>query len=264
VVADRTLRKGVDPVTTTMCLVDGLIVAGGVTLDLAGTALRGRGTGAGVRIPAGAAHVTVRNGTVVGFGTGVLAEETSGANLTHLQVVDNTWDGVRVTGNSNTLERSVIEGNRRHGALVMGDANRVANLLVERNGGDGMSLVGTGNTASRNMAASNLGTGLATQGAGAVVDRNRATGNGGAGLKLHGLGHTVTSNIARLNTGTGLQVVGTTDSRFDRNRGERNGGFGITDDSTGGGTAGTANTYTLNLCGWANIAGASWPAGLCR
>ena len=74
----------------------------------------------------------------------------------------------------------------------------------------------------------------------------------------------MTSNIARLNTGTGLRMVGTTGSRFDRNRGENNRGFGITDDSTGDGTAGTGNTYTLNLCSWANTAGLSSPPGLCR
>jgi hypothetical protein len=148
--------------------------------------------------------------------------------------------------------------------VVIGDENRVANLQVESNGGDGVSLAGSHNTAARNIVTFSGGDGFQIQGAGAVVDRNRATSNGEAGLEIHGTGHTVTSNIARLNTGTGLEMVGTTGSRFDRNRGENNRGFGITDDSAGGGTAGTANTYTLNLCGSANTLGASAPPGLCR
>ncbi len=74
----------------------------------------------------------------------------------------------------------------------------------------------------------------------------------------------VTSNIATLNTSHGLQMLATTASRFDRNRSENNRGLGFTDNSTGGGTAGTANTYTLNICGRGNGAGASSPAGLCR
>jgi hypothetical protein len=62
VVLDRTLDDGVDPVTTTVCPADGLIVADGVTLDLGGAILRGRGAGAGVRIETGATDVTIQRG----------------------------------------------------------------------------------------------------------------------------------------------------------------------------------------------------------
>ena len=71
-------------------------------------------------------------------------------------------------------------------------------------------------------------------------------------------------NIAGRNAGTGLQMVGTTGSRFDRNRGENNGGFGIADDSTGTGTSGTANAYARDALRRGNGAGSSSPPGLCR
>ena len=120
--------------------------------------------------------------------------------------------------------------------------NRVARINATRNGGDGLQI----------------------HGASATVESNRATNNGEAGVEIHGTEHTVRSNIAGQNAGTGLQMLGTTGSRFERNRGENNGGFGMTDDSTGTGTSGTANTYTQNICGRGNAAGLSSPASLCR
>ena len=54
-----------------------------------------------------------------------------------------------------------------------------------------------------------------------------------------------------------------TASHFDRNRSDYNGGVGILDTTTGGGTGGTANTYTNNRC-TGNDLGPSSPAGLCR
>jgi hypothetical protein len=309
VVLDRTLDDGVDPVTTTVCPADGLIVADGVTLHLGGAILRGRGAGAGVRIETGATDVTIQRGKLSRFATGVLGEGTTGAHLTNLQMLDNTGDGVRLSGNGHTVEKAVIQRNGGRGVAISGNATQLSNLqvksnggvgvslvgndtttegsVIERNGGagavvsgngnqvtllqvesngggDGVTLVGSGNTAARNIATRNGGDGLEIQGASATVDRNRATSNREAGLEIHGTGHTVTLNITGLNTGAGLQMVGTTGSRFDRNRGENNGGFGITDNSTGTGTGGTANTYTGNICGRGNGAGASSPAGLCR
>jgi len=94
------------------------------------------------------------------------------------------------------------------------------------------------------------------------VEANLATNNGHAGLEIHGTCHAVSLNVANLNTGTGLEMLGTAGSRFDRNRGANHGGFGMSDDSAGTGTAGTANTY--NICGRGNGAGVSSPPGLCR
>jgi hypothetical protein len=307
VVKDRTLR-GADPVTRTVCVADGLVVAAGVTLDLGGATLRGQGAGAGVRIEAGATDARVQSGRITGFATGVRGEGTTGVRLANLQVIDSGQDGVTLTGdghtvevatiqgngghgvviagqasrlsrlqvrgngragirmigNNHTLEHSGVRGNGERGAEVSGDGNEVALLQVEANGGDGVFMTGTANHATRNAATRNGGDGLQIQGVGATVDSNRATSNREAGLEIHGTAHTVTSNIAGLNAGTGLEMLGTTGSRFDRNRGENNGGFGITDDSTGTGTSGTANTYTRNICGRGNAAGISSPADLCR
>jgi sugar lactone lactonase YvrE len=194
---------------------------------------------------------------------GVAVVGTAG-HLSRLHVRGNGGAGVRVLGSHHTVEQSAIQDNAGPGAEVSGDANQVALLQVTGNGAHGVLLSGRGNRAARISATRNGGDGLQIHGASATVESNRATNNREAGLEIHGTEHTVRSNIAGQNVGTGLQMLGATGSRFERNRGENNGGFGVTDDSTGTGTSGTANTYIQNICGRGNAAGASWPAGLCR
>jgi len=307
VVKDRKLR-GSDPVTKTVCPADGLVVATGVTLDLGGTTLRGRDMGAGVRLEPGATHATVRNGTITGFATGVRGDGATGASIANVQVRNSNQDGVTLSGDGHSVEKSVIEGsgglgvavvgqaarlsglqvignvaagvrllgdghvlekselaaNARRGAEIGGDRNQVVGLQVEGNTGDGLLVKGTGNQAAKNSATRNLENGLEIQGDRAVVEKNESTNNGWAGLEIHGTGHQVSSNVSEKNTKAGLQVVGTTAGQFERNKSENNRGFGITDDSTGRGTSGTANSYTKNVCGKGNARGASSPAGLCR
>ena len=207
---------------------------------------------------------TVEIATIQGNGEIGVAVVGTATRLSRLQVNGNGRAGVRVVGSGHTVEQSTIEGNGGAGVEVGGDANQVALLQVTGNGADGVLMAGTGNQAARINATRNGGDGLQIQGANATVEGNRATSNREAGLLIHGTGHTVRSNIAGQNAGTGLQMLGTTGSQFERNRGENNGGFGMTDDSTGTGTSGTANTYTQNICGRGNAAGISSPAGLCR
>ncbi|MFC8191959.1 hypothetical protein ACFUMH_09900 [Cellulomonas sp. NPDC057328] len=73
----------------------GLTLAAGVTLDLGGHALRGDGTGTGVLVPA-SGDVTIRRGTVAGWGTGV-ASPSTGWEEDHDGTV--TVERVRFEGN---------------------------------------------------------------------------------------------------------------------------------------------------------------------
>jgi len=208
-------------------------------------------------------HHTVEKVVIQDSGDLGAAVVGNAARLSRLEVEGNGRAGVRLVGHGHTLEQSVIDGNGEAGAEVSGDANQVARLSMDGNGGDGLFVGGTGNRVTRNTTTRNGRDGLEVHGASAVVERNHATSNGESGLEIHGTGHTVSSNTADLNTGTGLQVLETTGSRFDRNRSENNRGFGITDNSTGTRTSGTANTYTKNTCS-RNQAGLSMPLGLCR
>src|SRR5262245_291642 len=262
VVRDHTLR-GVDPVTRARCSVNGLLVADGVTLDLGGATLRGLGAGAGILIDPGARRVTVRGGKLMGFATGVLGEETTGGQLENLQILDNTGDGIRLGGADHTVTKVVIQRNAGGGLMVTGDATEVSNVQVTSNGGDGVRLRGSGATLEASVIARNEGAGVDVTGNGNRVSLLQLDSNGGDGLRLAGTGNLASRNIAQRNGGHGLEIQGAS-ATLDRNRAPNNGGFGITDDSTGGGTSGTANTYVSNTCGRGNDAGISSPPGLCR
>ena len=72
VTADRTLLCGSDPVTTTVCPGDGLIISDGVTLDLGGCTIAGNSRDhTDVGIVVAGEHITVTNGRVTNFGFGV-------------------------------------------------------------------------------------------------------------------------------------------------------------------------------------------------
>jgi hypothetical protein len=95
------------------CSGDGLIVsADGTTIDLAGHTISG-GSGIGIRNDSGRANLTVRNGTIEGFATGVLstgaATTASGlmliANGTGLQT---SGDSTRILGNR--VSQSAADG----------------------------------------------------------------------------------------------------------------------------------------------------------
>ena len=262
VVRDHTLR-GVDPVTRARCSVNGLLVADGVRLDLGGATLRGLGAGAGILIDPGARHVTVRGGKLMGFATGVLGVETTGGHLENLQILDNTGDGIRLGGADHTVTKVVIQRNAGGGLMVTGDATEVSNVQVTSNGGDGVRLRGSGATLEASVIARNEGAGVDVTGSGNRVSLLQLDSNGGDGLRLAGTGNLASRNIAQRNGGHGLEIQGAS-ATLDRNRAPNNGGFGITDDSTGGGTSGTANTYVSNTCGRGNDAGISSPPGLCR
>jgi hypothetical protein len=117
-------------------------------------------------------------------------------------------------------------------------------------------VTGTGNKLERNIAKRNTGRGLVVDGTGALVERNQAASNGADGLAITGGGHLVNRNAAKLNLGDGFQVDGSGGNSFDRNRTDRNGGFGILD------AAGAASAYTRNVCE-NDVLGDSNPPGLC-
>ena len=83
----------------------------------------------------------------------------------------------------------------------------------------------------------------------------------------HASSNAVSSNdLLRNSAGHGAVLsAASAKNKMYRNRADNNEGFGFLDSSLGRGTAGTANTYTTNICSGNNDGGAqSSPAGLCR
>jgi len=224
-VKDRKLR-GADPVTKTVCPADGLVVASGVTLDLGGATLRGGGVGTGVRIEAGATHATVRNGTIAGFATGVHGESAIGVSLANVQVSASTQDGVTLSGDGHTLEKSVVEGSGGLGLAVVGHAARLSGLQVLGNEGAGVRLLGDGHVLEKSEMVGNAGRGAEVSG-----DRNQVAGlqvesNAGDGVLVKGTGNQVAKNEATRNLRNGLDIQGDR-AAVEKNEATNNGWAGL-------------------------------------
>ena len=118
---------------------DGLIIgADNITLDLNQFSVIGTtavGDGPGILI-SGRTGVTVRNGTVTGFDSGVSIEGGSGNTLTRLRLVDNRGAGDYGEGallfftSGNTVTDNVVRNNGPYGGISL---LRASTNLVERN-----------------------------------------------------------------------------------------------------------------------------------
>jgi hypothetical protein len=150
------------------------VTAPNVTIDLNGFSITGPGsTGATpIGINAGLNDVTVKNGTVTGFGNGVFLGDSAIVNA--VEANSNSAEGIQV-GNSSLVQGCTASSNN-----------------------DGITGVGNGILISGNAANSNVRYGIETNGHGIVVSGNAEFGNaiGINYLKDGGLisGNTVYSN----------------------------------------------------------------------
>src|SRR5687768_17032107 len=103
VTTDITLTEDLGP-----CVGDALIAgADDITIDLGGYTISGTGTGAGVRV-AQHSGVTVTKGTIQGFHTGVVLDESTDSTVSKLVLRDNVR-GVNVAGSDgNLVEKNTI------------------------------------------------------------------------------------------------------------------------------------------------------------
>lgn len=254
--ASKTLGPG-DPVTTTICPVDGLLVgADDVVLNLGGRTITGSGVGSGITILPGFGNVTVTSGTVRAFETGVLAPSTFGTlgtpTLTTLQLIEN-GTGIDVTGNHLTVVTCVVRYGTVDGIVVHGDAvepdndeNLVKSNRAENNGGHGLSVTGRKSSILQNVA---LGNGLD----GIVVNRdavdpdngenlvqsNRSERNDGLGLVVTGRKNSILQNVVLRNVLDGFEITGDF-ATASQNQSNYNGGEGFN-------VAGTNHRFTRNI-----------------
>jgi hypothetical protein len=88
-----------------------LVKVANVTINLNGFIISGLGTGStGVGIDASAATgVIIANGTISGYGTGITLNGNS--TVQNVQILNNTADGIVVSGSACVVSNSVISGN---------------------------------------------------------------------------------------------------------------------------------------------------------
>jgi hypothetical protein len=271
ITTSKTLVSGVDPVVSgEVCPDTGLFVDGSnLTLDVAGQ-MNGLDDGTaqtGIVVVAGSANVVITTARISGFATAVSALGVTDSNFTDLLILRTRTAGVDVSGDGNTVQRSEMKGAGAVGVQVVGDNATVFLNRVEKYA-SGIIVVGDGAEIHRNLVYRN-GAGIRVEGTGASLALNSVKYGTGHGIELiGGGGHALDRNVSSQNAGDGFRVTpgvsgGGTGSVLTRNTGSADGGVGFRDTTTGGGTAGTGNTYRLNRCS-AKVGHKSDPLGLCR
>jgi parallel beta-helix repeat protein len=223
------------------CPGDALIAgADDITIDLGGYTISGTGSGAGVRV-AQRTGVTVTNGTIQGFHTGVVLDESTDSVVSKLVLRDNVR-GVNVAGSDgNLVEKNTIIGSDLDAIRLGLSADNVIskNVLSGNVFGIGVADFSTGNLVEKNVIRDTGGFGIAVfsdsdsnriekndvqrtlQGDGINISadsdltsilKNIASVNADDGIDTDNPQTTITGNIANNNGDLGIEAVaGTTD-----------------------------------------------------
>ena len=179
----------------------------GVTIDLNGFEIRRTGGSGGVGIDVAAAANTckVRNGSVVGFNTGIESDAAEACSFEQLRVSFCSFIGLR-GGPASTIHQVEAVRNTVFG-IIGGSGARITDCTAHLNGG----------------------TGIVASGLAVVVDRCVSTENGGDGI-FAGEGSSVTRCTARSNggsSGSGSGIVGGVRTKIEDCTANNNRGNGI-------------------------------------
>ena len=208
------------------CTGNGIVVgASGPTIDLNGFTIRGDRGDFGILVGEGEDDVTVTNGVVRNFETGIRGVGILGLNgadrfsVVNVVVSGNAQDGIWIVGESDSVTSSTAAGNFSIGVdlgegrgarvdstvatgnglagIAVGDEGQVTSSIASGNGGIGIGAfadsVSIGfSTASGNGFSGGPGSaGISVRGDGASIEGNRADGNGleaGLDSDLQGFG----------------------------------------------------------------------------
>jgi hypothetical protein len=247
VTASRTLSSA-DPVVANKCSSRGLtIINDGVVLNLGGNKLAGSGIDVGVLIDAD--NVTVENGGVDRFQTGVGSNATTGSTIEKIRLDSNTGDGILVQGDDNDFLAILAKRNGNNGVRVVGNDNRLEGHNDEYNGFDGIRVEGDNNDLIANLASENAkkgsGNGITVIGDGNNLERNRMTKLNIDGIVVSGNENTLVGNQVTKQRSDGYIVTGT-NNILTNNRATDNQGVGFLATGSGNAGASTGNTVRNN------------------
>ena len=189
-----------------------------VTIDLAGFVISGFGGGArtGINTKSAVRSITIRNGTITGFITGIAVDQfaippgTSNALVESINAIGNFSGGILINGAA-TVSRSIASNNGFVGIQIWGAGN-VAGNIASNNGALGI-IVGHGSIVTDNVANGN--------GDGGIPQPNNIRGSGISASS----GSIINGNTVRSNTNFGIR--GQDATTVTGNTVTNNGGFGI-------------------------------------
>ena len=222
------------------CPGGGLVIgADNVTVNLNGHRVSTTATDT-IGVDVGSHHgVTIRNGTISGFATGIQLDGAQHSRVSDVRLVDSVAGGILlVNSEHNTITATHIfhtgaDLNNSGILLYQSDRNRITSNVLTRNGdgiqlirssanvvvgnvssdsGSGISLydAANGNTIAKNVTNENSDTGilLDQHDDNNRIESNSASGNGFAGIGVGAsAGNQVIHNAANHNLGAGIAVV---------------------------------------------------------
>ena len=205
-------------------IVDGIdINADNVTLDLGGFTLSGGGAIGGTvgfdGISAGVTNLTIRNGVVRDWVTGISTYTSTRSTYEDLKVTDNILDGIMI-GTGSTARRLTVWNNGHGGAgasagLVITQVPGAWGSIVEdssfgNNGGQGIYIFANNVWVHHNVIDVNgtEGIRIVENVAYNEITDNRITGNAGYGVDVRGGYNVVVRNVIYTNTAGQLHDAG--------------------------------------------------------
>jgi parallel beta-helix repeat protein len=242
-----------------------LTLAGNVANDNAGDGFNfNSGTISTVSVVSNTADNNSGSGFVIFASAGTVSNNTADSNKG--TGTSTTAAGGFVIGGSQdpasvadiTVTGNVAAKNASSGFTLLLEKTTVSGNTADGNGGPGFFLATFGNTISRNTAVDNGGDGFTVAGGNNSISGNTADSNGADGIDLNQSSeNTITSNNANSNHQDGIEADSlSSGNSISKNTALKNGSYDLQDESTGTGTAGTADTW------FANAARTSNPSGL--
>lgn len=216
-----------------VCTGDGVVVgASGITIDLKGFAIRGdQGSGDyGVDDSAGFDHLTVKNGVLRNFYTGVYANGKL-ISVSNVVASGNAGHGIYVGGDSAKITSSVASGNGADGIRASGKAAKIQLSSASRNVNGGFVVNGDSASIKATTAFGNGSDGIFVSGSSAAIQSSTAAGNGGRGIAVFGSAPSLRGNHANANgfaggasdlTGLGISAAGFTTAPVGTNTAQGN------------------------------------------
>jgi parallel beta-helix repeat protein len=230
------------------------VAADGITIDLGGHVVDGRGRGVGVfngQWGEGHRDVTIRNGIVRGFKLGVRSG-ARGTRVSRLTVTRNAAGGVALRSRECRIDRNVVTDNAYgHGIFIGGVGEcRVVDNRVSGHLGAGIEASRSrGHVIERNRVARNRQAGILLAGtAGVRLANNTVQGNQGPGVWLfdNATASNVTENVLVANDSGILVSLGGASNRIVHNSVSGSRGVGIRLAETADGNVVTDNLVVLN------------------
>jgi Right handed beta helix region len=192
------------------CPATGMYVgASGITIDLNGHVLKGTNHFEwGISDLVGFDDVTIKNGVVRNFNSGLRAENFADGLTVSNVVASGNNVGIYVIGASANIASSTAAGNVQSGIYVDGDSASIKSSVTAGNHGDGITMLGASLSIKSSSAVGNGNDGVYLAGGSASVASTTASANGSVGLYISGDSASIKSTTASGNGVYGIDLHG--------------------------------------------------------